>query len=414
MIDRMFILFLLSVLFPQLSLSSIINPYQLPQIIDSRPSLPLQRPTPLEYDALRKDFFLDQQCRYLGSELTLSPQEERVNEILMTLKRSELDFGFTNPGNFSGAVHIFESFNRINNSKLFNIIKKMPKGGVLHAHDTALLSTEKIIEFTYRENLWILGDLDDTENPPRFLFSMETPVAVNGLQWSSVADIRLALTPQIFDQKLHTLLNLYSTDPTIEHRDINYVWRRFKSIFGVLGGIVCYDQVWKAYYYQALQEFVEDGVQYLEFRGLLPDVYAINGTIYSPAQVVELYLEVLEKFKREHPTFVNSKFIFAPIRAASDQQFDEDLKILSELRLKYGNFVVGFDLVGQEDEGRPLKDYAHKLLQLPPDVNFFFHAGETNWNGMSTDENLVSLEISVARALEFLMKFQPVSRKSPG
>lgn len=383
------ILLFLSLLHPQLSFSSIIDPNQLPKVIDSRFSLLLQRPTPLEYDALRKDFFRDQEHRYLGAELTLSPQEERVNQIIMNLKRKELDFGFANPGNFSGAVHIFNSLDRISKSKLFNVLKKMPKGGVLHAHDTALLSTKNIIEFTYRENLWILGDIENTENLPQFLFSLQKPSAVNGLEWVSVTDIRLALSSEVFDQKLQTLLNLYTPDVTNEHHDINYVWRRFKSIFSVLGGIVCYDQVWKAYYYQALQEFLDDGVQYLEFRGLLPAVYAINGTVYTPVQVVELYLEVLEKFKKEHPTFINSKFIFAPSRSASEEQFNRDLKILSELRLKYGNFVVGFDLVGQEDEGRPLKDFAHKLLQLPPDINFFFHAGETNWNGMSTDENLV-------------------------
>lgn len=384
----MLILLFVAVFLPQISLSNIAFPNQFPKVIDSRTFL--QRPTPLEYDALRKSFFRDQQKRYLGAELTLSPQEERVNEIIMNLKKAELDLGFVNPGNFSGAVHIFDSLDRINNSKLFNLIKKMPKGGVLHAHDTALLSTKKIIEFTYRENLWILGELDP-KHPPRFLFALQKPPIENGAEWSSVADIRLSLGPEVFDEKLQILLSLYSNDATIEHRDINYVWHRFKSIFGVLGGIVCYDEVWKAYYYQALQEFLDDGVQYLEFRGLLPEVYSINGTVYTPIQVVELYLEVLEKFKREHSTFINSKFIFAPSRAATDEQFDQYLKILSELRLQFGNFVVGFDLVGQEDEGRPLKDFAHKLLQLPQDVNFFFHAGETNWNGMSTDENLVNL-----------------------
>lgn len=385
----MIIFLLFAVFLPRISFSNTI-PTRFPTLIDSRS---VQRPTPLEYDALRKNFFLEQQNRYLGSDLTLSPQEERVNEIIMKLKRSELSDGFANPANFSGAVHIFKSFDRIDNSSLFKILKKMPKGGVLHAHDTALLSTDKIIEFTYRDHLWMHGDLGSTESPPKFIFALDKPVAENGLEWSRVADKRLALTAKVFDEKLRNTLSLYSPDSQIEHRDINYVWSRFKSIFGILGGIVCYDEVWKAYYHQALQEFLDDGVQYLEFRGLLPTVYAINGTLYTPEQVVELYIDVLEEFKRENPTFINSKFIFAPSRAATEEQFERDLTILTELRLKYGNFVVGFDLVGQEDAGRPLKDFAHKLLQLPPDVKFFFHAGETNWNGMSTDENLVSSHV---------------------
>lgn len=52
--------------------------------------------------------------------------------------------------------------------------------------------------------------------------------------------------------------------------------------------------------------------------------------------------------------------------------------------------MVGFDLVGQEDLGRPLKDFAKRLLELPESLNFYFHAAETNWFGVDTDRNIVS------------------------
>lgn len=52
--------------------------------------------------------------------------------------------------------------------------------------------------------------------------------------------------------------------------------------------------------------------------------------------------------------------------------------------------MIGFDLVAQEDTGRPLIDFAEQILQLPKGIKFFFHAGETNWNGV-TDDNLVSI-----------------------
>lgn len=37
---------------------------------------------------------------------------------------------------------------------------------------------------------------------------------------------------------------------------------------------------------------------------------------------------------------------------------------------------MGFDLVGQEDIGRPLAEMADKIIQNR-DIDFFFHAGET-------------------------------------
>lgn len=59
------------------------------------------------------------------------------------------------------------------------------------------------------------------------------------------------------------------------------------------------------------------------------------------------------------------------------------------MQAKFPGFVAGFDLVGQEDVGRRLLEYAEAIMTLPKEMKLFFHAGETNWNGM-TDDNLVS------------------------
>lgn len=55
---------------------------------------------------------------------------------------------------------------------------------------------------------------------------------------------------------------------------------------------------------------------------------------------------------------------------------------------QFPDFFAGFDLVGQEDLGRPLIDFIPELLEIPDDINFYFHAGETNWFGV-TDENVL-------------------------
>ena len=41
------------------------------------------------------------------------------------------------------------------------------------------------------------------------------------------------------------------------------------------------------------------------------------------------------------------------------------------------------DLVGQEDLGRPLIEFAKELLEAKnrTKLDYFFHAGETNWQG---------------------------------
>lgn len=95
------------------------------------------------------------------------------------------------------------------------------------------------------------------------------------------------------------------------------------------------------------------------------------------------------RFTRDHPDFVGVKLIYAPLRAVDAGQIDNYLEIMAQLKRDYPDFVAGFDLVGQEDKGQPLTTFADKLNAVDPQIQFFFHAGETDWNGLSTDTNIL-------------------------
>lgn len=47
-------------------------------------------------------------------------------------------------------------------------------------------------------------------------------------------------------------------------------------------------------------------------------------------------------------------------------------------REKLPNFVIGFDLVGQEDLGKPILEFKELIEPLSKQTQFFFHAGETS------------------------------------
>lgn len=83
--------------------------------------------------------------------------------------------------------------------------------------------------------------------------------------------------------------------------------------------------------------------------------------------------------------------IFAPPRFAMDYQVEEYLDTALELQKELGDFMAGFDLVGQEDKGKPLIDFVPVFLKKleNEDMKLFFHAGETDWQGQSTDLNLI-------------------------
>lgn len=230
-----------------------------------------------QYNATRNRFLERAFRQSLGSNLLLSPLEEKANSILMASKNAEINAGFVNPAAFAPALHIFDALELIQSSKVFQMLQKMPKGGVLHSHDTALASTAAVMNLTYTPGLWILGDVNGS---PQLIFSDVQPPSVNGVDWQLVADVRQS--DSTFDADLAKHLSLYTPDPLVKYHTINDVWNSFGGIFGVVTPLLTYQPVWEQYFYDALTQFLADGVQYLEFRGTLPSV--------SMNEVTELFL----------------------------------------------------------------------------------------------------------------------------
>ncbi|XP_050074430.1 adenosine deaminase 2-A-like [Anopheles maculipalpis] len=349
----------------------------------------IERPTrqsPDDYRNQRALLTRQEADQAFGSSILLTANETIVNKQLRKLKINELAKGYFNPYSFSPARHFFEVLDEINASPLFEFIRAMPKGAVLHAHDTALASTEVIVNATYFPDLWQRGNFTDGHDP-EFLFSRAKPTT-GGAGWEPVSTVRNRTGADRYDEQIRRLFSLFDEDPLHAYRSINDVWNRFSRIFLALDPIVTYKPVWEYYFREALREFYEDNVMYLEFRGLLPSLYDLDGNTYKPEEVVEIYRTITDEFKATHPGFAGTKFIYAPIRNADDQTLDQYLKLAERLHRQYGDYVVGFDLVGQEDGSRTLLSMVPKLLNLPDSINFVFHAGETNWQGMPSDENL--------------------------
>lgn len=229
----------------------------------------VERVSAQQFRKTRDDFIEKEINRGLGATLTLSGKEELLNTYLMKAKDQELAKGLENCTDFLPARHLFEVLPEIEKSTVFQILRKMPKAGVLHAHDTSICSLDYVVGLTYWPHLW---QCDSASGFPQFKFSRTEPQTGADQQWRLVKEVREQVGSQTYDAKLRKMMSLYSNNPITENRDIDSIWNRFMQIFGILDGIVTYKPVWEDYYRQALEEFYEDGVQYLELRSLLPPV----------------------------------------------------------------------------------------------------------------------------------------------
>lgn len=224
------------------------------------------------FRCLRQEMIYNESQMSFGSKMVLDDNEERANHLIMRLKRSEIIDGLKNEHLFVAANHIFKLVDQIKDSALYKLLKEMPKGGVLHAHDTALVNTEYLVNLIKNNetNLWACT-MNDSRVLKLMRYSYTTPT-INPFHlncvWERMSTVRSKMGENA-DDLIRSHFTLY---PQTVYLDINAVWKRFLDIFILLDGLVTYRYVWGDYFYNSLNEYYEDGVQYLELRSVLPRV----------------------------------------------------------------------------------------------------------------------------------------------
>lgn len=114
-----------------------------------------------------------------------------------------------------------------------------------------------------------------------------------------------------------------------------------------------------------------------------------SGKTLNSEEVAELLMKIVDEFKMDHPTFLGLKVILTMQRSSDPSTWEVKMEKFINLQQKYPNFVIGFDLVGQEENGKPLSELVDNLINISHNGRFFFHAGETNWFGIDADDNLI-------------------------
>lgn len=339
-----------------------------------------------DYLEQRQAMLAQEQTDIMGQDIVLTAAEEEANKVLMAAKDLEMEDGFETL-NFIPSKNFLTMVQQMEASQVYKLIKKMPKGAALHVHDTALASSAWVVEeLTYWPNLYMCYDM---YNQLFFRF-FETPDT--SCDWNLVSDVRASYpSPDEFDAEIFRRLTLLTEDPDERYPDINTVWSIFQGYFIAITDLVMYRPAWEAYLYHALQEFADDNVLYVEFRGTLPLLYELNGTRLTEEESVAVYQSTAQRFLQDHPnTFFGTRFIYAPPRRVDNTTMSTYIALVKQLKAQFPDFVAGFDLVGQEDLGQPLINFVDLLLELSEaDIKVFYHAGETAWMGMESDENLI-------------------------
>ncbi len=78
-------------------------------------------------------------------------------------------------------------------------------------------------------------------------------------------------------------------------------------------------------------------------------------------ELTGLYQEEADAFLTANADMCAVRLIYAPVRSVTAETVTGYLDTVKQLLDRFPNFVAGFDLVGQEDIGRPLIDFVPQL-----------------------------------------------------
>lgn len=309
--------------------------------------------------------------------LPLTADERKLDAIMKRYARR-----FNNRRNIKNAHSspFYEKKKEIEASDLFRLIRAMPKGANLHLHANAALTAEDFFEFVRPfDNIYVLTAKTKNEGRLAHVYpGKKIPAGYEPLK-------------EVLDSGRMTkehLVALWSYGPEDTNAYPDERWSKFSGIFGkVFNGIVGSPQIYKEYLKTVFRKSVEDNVDHIEFRIKFPIFTRRQpGTVSGALAFRQAYTE----FKKENPSF-SAKAILS-VRKQFERDIDEIVMEYKEMLYlkrrvkdksvpeKPVDLIVGFDLVGNEDDLRPLSDYVpyfRLISEKTEDLNLYLHAGES-------------------------------------
>ena len=311
------------------------------------------------YRAAREQMIAAEQAMRLGAQLILTDAEHAAALRLAKLKSEELTRTRTA---FAPAQSFFEERTRrlYEESAVFGVLRRMPKGAVLHAHFTAMGDYRWVVERVLASPDAQVFVGDDPQTPHGALRLSTEPAAG---AWRALSVLRAEAPDQkAFDEEVFRSITLGDED-----RMVPDIWEEFSAIFGRMRGLFADPAFTAAFFDQMVATLVRDNVQYLELRSNAVD---------------EAWIE---RARRHDPAF-DVKFIPASGRSVRRDQAARFLDNVVEQRRARPDRVKGFDLVQEEDRGNTNLHYLDEILNARADAGrrgtelpAYLHSGESNW-----------------------------------
>lgn len=402
------------------------------------------------YDEWRLQLLQTEKARGFDHECSVAAidDEKTVDRILQALRRQDNERIYQNAAHTKGHAgqrrarfagdHFLSNVDLIQQTELFRVAHKMPKGAHLHIHFNACLRPSALLNIAKTmDRMFITSDLPlvpdeefinyqrcevqfsilakNKEKPGNIFSSTYQPR--QAMRFSDFLTLFPAHFPhQSADEWLSGKLEFTAEEAHDVHQTAEGAWVKFNGRTRMLKGLFNYETAYREYTRLCLRDFMEDGIQYAEVR---PNFMRSNQLFRDDGEemidnhgIMEIIIEEVSRFQQEVRSkgqyFGGLKVIYCTPRSMPQDKVAEALDECIEFKKKWPQWIAGFDLVGEEGKGRPLKDFVPQFLDfqekcsredarlkaldtsaVPFEIPLLLHCGETLDCGTATDENLV-------------------------
>lgn len=326
------------------------------------------------YEALRAEL-VEANSNLLG--VVMRDKEKTVDALLQTLKKEYRD---ACGGEVPYHIPVLTD-KTLTESRLYRFCSRLPKGADLHVHDMSLLPAEELAELLKTHDEFCINT--DRKSYDLIVVPPEEKVPAGYIR---------------FREAMRS--GVYSVSDLVENWTVEgcknsgkNIWAFFEDLFERHASLSSNPKFAKDYYEYTFRYYCKKGIQHVEIHLMLTD----------SIEESEEYLNVLQNaylsVKKDYPYFT-FKIIGAGVKADDDKlamtkkcflntvYAQENVKDFSDPDHP-ADFVIGFDLVNEEDVSLPLHAFAPMLLKAKkhyPNMKLYIHGGESL---SAENENLI-------------------------
>lgn len=317
---------------------------------------------------------------YFDKNIQLNVAELQLDQQLRALQHKMIQ-DYKDQHFFPPARNFYQSKKHIEDTPLFQIIRQMPKGAMLHIHGSAMGDADWIVNRAIAtKEMYVFWQTDNDQYTKGQLRAFPKRAVPEGFQSAR----QLAKKNPDFRKELRDLLTF---EEAMDQDSVD-IWKEFQLIFQRIGGFVTYDKVFVDYMTNGFEILIADNVQHVEIRVPFKNTLYELGKPVDPTDM-EKYLQAIEQIntnlKKIDPEFT-FHIIHANLRFRDKQTIWEDIKNIYQTKREHPHWLRGYDLVAEEDDGHPTLYHAKTFLQLDSlerehgvSLPLYLHDGESCW-----------------------------------